>query len=172
MNNLRQIKDKIVAKIMLMFPGLLHSWAKKGDFITHEDSPFTPLAKPLSQCRLALVTTGGVHHMDQKPFDMIDPQGDPTFREIHATAAPENLTITHNYYDHGDAEKDINIVLPLQRVQDLVNTGEIGSVNSRHVSFMGHITGPHITTLVNETAPQVAAMLKNDGVDIVILTPT
>lgn len=172
MNTLRQFKDRLVAKIMLMFPGLLHSWAEKGDFITHDESPFAPLNKPLSQCRVALVTTGGVHLRNQVPFDMIDPEGDPSFREIPATSEQKDLTITHNYYDHSDADKDINIVLPIMRLREMADTGEIESVNTRHFSFMGHIIGPHINTLVHETAPQVAAMLKDDQVDIVILTPT
>jgi D-proline reductase (dithiol) PrdB len=49
--------------------------------------------------------------------------------------------------------------------------GEIGAVNDRHFSFMGHIKGNHIDTLLNETAPRVAKMLKEDGVDVAILTP-
>jgi hypothetical protein len=63
-----------------------------------------------------LITTGGVHLKSQKPFDMKDPKGGSAFREIPAGALPENLIITHNYYDHGDADKDINIVIPIERV--------------------------------------------------------
>jgi len=36
---------------------------------------------------------------------------------------------------------------------------------------MGHIQGSHINALMDETAPQVAAMLKQDRVDAVLLTP-
>jgi D-proline reductase (dithiol) PrdB len=117
------------------------------------------------------VTTGGVHLKSQKPFDMKDPSGDPTFREIPADARPADLTITHNYYDHADADKDINVVFPIERVQELKQSNEIGDVNYRHFSFMGHIMHHHIKTLMKETAPSVAAALKSDEVDIVILTP-
>lgn len=172
MNTLRQIKDKMVAKIMLMFPGLLHSWAKKATFITHENTPFQPLTKALPDCRVALVTTGGVHVNNQTPFNMNDPEGDPSFREIPSSVDPKDLAITHNYYDHGDADQDINIVLPIDRMKELVATKEIKSIAPRYFSFMGHITGHHIDTLINDTAPAVAGMLKDDGVDIVILTPT
>ena len=129
------------------------------------------MTMPASQCRLALVTTGGVHLRSQSPFNMQDPSGDPTFREIPADISPENLTITHAYYDHSDADQDINIVLPIERVLDLKKLGEIGDVNRRHFSFMGHITNHHVNTLMRDTAPQVASALKADGVDIVILTP-
>jgi D-proline reductase (dithiol) PrdB len=102
---------------------------------------------------------------------MVDPDGDPTFREIPSNAAIHDLAITHNYYDHTDADKDINIVFPIERVQELKSTGDIGDVNHRHFSFMGHIRGRHIDTLINDTATNVARILKNDSVDIVILTP-
>ncbi len=102
---------------------------------------------------------------------MSDPAGDPTFREIPAASALADLTITHNYYDHADADKDINIILPVERAIDLEKTGEIGNVNHRHFSFMGHITGPHMDRLIKKTAPGVVSLLKADNVDIVILTP-
>ena len=102
---------------------------------------------------------------------MKDPSGDPSFREIPADTPPDNLSITHNYYDHKDAEKDINILFPIQLIQLLKQSGEIGAVNVRHFSFMGHIIGHHIDTLFNEKAPRVARILKQDGVDVAILTP-
>lgn len=102
---------------------------------------------------------------------MTDASGDPTFREIPADIRPSDLAITHDYYDHKDAERDINIMLPVERVKDLEKSGDIGAVNRRHFSFMGHITAPHIDILTNETAPEAASILKSDSVDIVILTP-
>jgi D-proline reductase (dithiol) PrdB len=49
--------------------------------------------------------------------------------------------------------------------------GCIGSTAKRHMSFMGHIDGPHIRTLIRKTAPAAADLLKRDGVDAVVLTP-
>jgi D-proline reductase (dithiol) PrdB len=135
------------------------------------DSPWTQFDSDISKCRLALVTTSGVHLKSQTPFDMKDPAGDPTFREIPADTLPADLIITHNYYDHADADKDVNIVFPIERVHELKRSGEIGAVNHRHFSFMGHIMHHHIKTLLKETAPCVAKALKSDNVDAVILTP-
>lgn len=118
-----------------------------------------------------MITTGGIHLDSQAPFNMRDPAGDPSFREIPADTPPDHLVITHNYYDHSDAQRDINIVFPLEGVQLLKQSREIGDVNHRHFSFMGHITNHHVQTLINDTAPRVVAALKEDGVDIVILTP-
>jgi D-proline reductase (dithiol) PrdB len=102
---------------------------------------------------------------------MTDPAGDPTFREIPADTSVSDMVITHNYYDHSGADKDLNIVLPIQRVVDLEKAGDIRDVNHRHFSFMGHILHHHIDTLIEKTAPQVARELKSDNVDIAILTP-
>jgi D-proline reductase (dithiol) PrdB len=157
--------------LLRKFPLLFNKWVQSTRFIEFTDSPWTQLDSDISRCRLALITTGGVHLRSQTPFNMADPAGDPTFREIPANTSPNDLSITHNYYDHADADKDINIVLPIERVQDLKKFGEIGDINARHFSFMGHIKQHHIDTLVNNTAPKVAEALSLDGVDIAILTP-
>ena len=168
---MKQIKNKIFGRIFTRYPALVNLWARHSKFIEFSDSPWTPLTKAIHQCRLSLVTTGGVHLRSQHPFDMNDPNGDPTFREISADTSPTDLDITHDYYDHKDADRDVNVVFPVERVLELKNTGEIGDVNHRHFSFMGHIKDPHISTLLNDTAPKVASALKTDGVDIAILSP-
>ncbi len=169
--NFRQAKDKVIARLLTRYPFLLNKWAQRADIIQYRHSPWTPLRKSIVQSRLALITTAGVHLKSQPQFDMRDPAGDPSFREIPADISISDLTITHNYYDHSDADKDVNIVFPIERVKDLERAGEIGFTNHRYFSFMGHITALHKETLINETAPWVAAELKTDGVDIAILTP-
>jgi D-proline reductase (dithiol) PrdB len=167
----RKTRDQLIARVLTQYPSLFHRWAKGADTIQFKHSPWTKLSKGISHSRLSLITTGGVHLRSQPTFDMRDPAGDPSFREIPADISVRDLTITHNYYDHSDADKDVNIVFPIERIKDLERSGDIGQTNHRHFSFMGHITGHHKETLINETAPRVAAELKKDGVDIAILTP-
>jgi D-proline reductase (dithiol) PrdB len=167
MNSIRKIKDRLLAKLFTRYPLLVKRWVKRASFIEFRDSPWTDLKKDISKCRLALVTTGGVHLKEQTPFNMDDPEGDYSFREIPRDVVTDNLMITHNYYDHKDAEKDINIILPVERLKELKQHGEIGDIATRHFSFMGHITGSHIDALVKTTAPKVAELLIADGVDIV-----
>jgi D-proline reductase (dithiol) PrdB len=164
-------KDRAIAKIFTRFPALVERWAKSHDFIINVDTPWVPLRKDPKGSRIALVTTAGVHLRSQSPFDMEDREGDPTFRVIPAVKCIEDLMITHNYYDHQDADQDINIVLPMDRLRELEAEGAIGGIAPRHFSFMGHISGRHIDTLVNRTGPEVARMLKTDGVEAVFLTP-
>jgi D-proline reductase (dithiol) PrdB len=164
-------KDRSIARIFIRFPALVERWAKSHDFIINVDSPWAPLRKDPKNSRIALVTTAGVHLRSQPPFDMEDREGDPTFREIPAETPIGDLMITHNYYDHQDADQDINVVLPMDRLRELEAEGAIGGIAPRHFSFMGHISGRHIDTLVNRTGPEVARMLKTDGVEAVFLTP-
>ena len=129
--------------------------------------PFALAKKPLSESRLALVTTGGVHLPGQPRFDIDDPSGDVSYREIPAGAS--DLTWAHAYY-RPDEGSDLDAVFPLWTLRGLVEDGAVGELNRRHFSFMGaiHDLGP----LEEETAPEVAGKLAEDGADAVLLTPS
>jgi len=118
-----------------------------------------------------MVTTSGVHHNTQEPFDMQDSDGDPSFRTINGETISSSYKITHDYYDHSDAEKDLNIIFPLDRLRELEQEGVIGQLADSHYSFMGHIDGRHIATLITQSAQKVVEKLKHDDVDVVLLTP-
>lgn len=167
-----RIKNRLIAKVITRFPRLAEGFITAyKPWESGEAIPWTPPGKPLSACKLALVTTSGVHHPDQEPFDMQDSAGDPSFRAIDGATIGADYRITHDYYDHGDAEKDLNIVLPLDRLRELQQEGVIGRLADTHYSFMGHIDGRHIATLIGRTARQVAEKLRQSGVDVVLLTP-
>jgi D-proline reductase (dithiol) PrdB len=129
--------------------------------------PFVRPKKPLDECRLALVTTGGVHLPDQLRFDIDDPSGDCSYREIPAGAA--DLTWTHAYY-RPDEGTDLDSVFSLWTLRELEREGVVGKLGPRHFSFMGAIHDPE--PLVRETAPEVAGKLAEDGVEAVLLTPS
>lgn len=129
--------------------------------------PFVRPTKPLRQSRIALVTTGGVHLPEQPRFDIDDPAGDCSYREIPSGA--RELTWTHAYH-RPDEGSDLDAVFPLWTLPGLVEEGLVGSLNHRHFSFMGaiHETAP----LSEKTAPEVAGKLVEDGADAVLLTPS
>jgi D-proline reductase (dithiol) PrdB len=168
---LHRLHNQLFAFFFSRFPSLTERWLKKQRLDDYGPPPWTPLTKPLSQCRIALVTTAGAHLKQDAPFDMEDKEGDPTYRVIPSDAEQSVLCITHDYYDHRDADKDINIVLPLERLRELTEEHIIGEVAPVHYSFMGHIDGRHIPRLLAETAPEVARRLQREQVDAVILTP-
>lgn len=131
----------------------------------------TPLHKPLSECRVALVTTAGLSLPDQPPFNESNRMGDTTFREIPGDISPQLLEMHQRSwaFDHTGVLRDRNLAFPLDRLRELRDISEIGSIAPRHYSFMGSIAGPR--RLINETAPEVARGLAADHVDVVLLTP-
>ena len=177
--SLRRWKDRMVARLLTRYPGLVKRWAGGRDFSAEMAgwragpgfTPWTPLAKPVRECKVALVTTGGVHLKTQEPFDMENPDGDPTFREIPGGAARDALTITHDYYDHRGADVDLNVVFPLERLKELADEGAIGGVSPVHLSFMGHIDAELVERLVEETAPAAARRLREAGAEVALLAP-
>ena len=168
---LTRLKHKTLARLAAIFPFLGRKLAAGYDPPTNRDIPWTPVKRPLAESKIALVTTAGIHHPDQQPFDMADPRGDPQPRRLNSATIVTAYTITHDYYDHRDADKDLNVVLPLARLAEMQRAGLIGAVADHHYSFMGHITGPHIDTLVRDQAPAIAARLLAERVDVVVLTP-
>jgi len=166
-----RLKNKLIAKVITRYPSLAKRLIDSYDPWESEDIPWTPVKKSLAESKVAIVTTAGVHHKGQNPFDMEDPDGDPSYRIIDLQKTLSSLMITHDYYDHFDADRDINVVFPVQRLQEFEKERIIGSVANIHYGFMGHITGEHILTLISSAAPEVAERLKEDNVDAVLLTP-
>ena len=129
---------------------------------------WTPLSKPLRDCSVALLSTAGVHLKTQEPFAVFAEQGDWTFRRIPADTNTADLTVTHTHYDTRDALRDINTVFPLDRLRELEADGVIGRIAPMHYGFMGFIPDPR--QLARETAPEVAAELRRNAVDVALLT--
>jgi D-proline reductase (dithiol) PrdB len=118
-----------------------------------------------------VVTSAGLVQPGQEPFDDSIRGGDYSFREIPADTDVSALIDTHrsDLYDHSGFRQDPNLVFPLDRLRELVGSGRIGSLNRRHLSFMGSITAPG--RLVKKTAPLAVPKLVEDGVDIALLLP-
>ena len=172
MSRLLRLKNRGLAALATAFPSLGERFAAGYRAERQDDVvPWVAVKRPLAGSTVALVTTAGVHHRDQLPYDMHDPDGDPSFRELDFGLPLDSLMITHDYYDHTDADRDLNVVLPVERLRELAAAGEIGAVARLGYGFMGHITGRHLETLKHRTAPEVAARLKQARVDAVLLAP-
>ena len=163
--------NTIIAKIIPRFPSLSKKFTASYEPWKSLDIPWTPVITALENSKVAVVTTAGVHHKDQEPFNMKDRDGDPSYRIIDITRPLSSVMITHDYYDHSDADRDINIVFPVERLKEFEKAGFIGHIADYHYGFMGHITGKHVLTLIEKSAPEVADRLKKDNVNIVLLTP-
>ena len=160
MPRLEQLSE-VQRQVLLSFPCLEHATA-----------PWTSLRKELSRSTLALVTTAGLHLLGDKPF-ISDPKGgDASYRVIPSSARAADILQSHVSigFDHTAIYRDINITFPIDRVRELVQQGVIGSLSEHYYSFMGALRNPR--RMIDETGPEVARRLQEEGVDVVLITPT
>jgi Glycine/sarcosine/betaine reductase selenoprotein B (GRDB) len=106
--------------------------------------PWTPLTKPLSRCRVALVSSAGIARHDQPPFDQDLERRDPwwsdqSWRPIPLDTSEADVAIYHLHIDPRFGHQDLDCVLPLRRLQELAADGLVGQVAATHYSFMGYI---------------------------------
>lgn len=139
-------------------------------FVVNEDCPWTPLEKPLAECRLAMLSTAGLYLPgEQPPFRAEDYEGDWTFRELPTDVAPEQFAIAHDHYDHAWAEQDRNCVYPLQRLRELQAEGFIGEIAATHYSISGYCTRADL--VAEHTALEIAKHAAQSGVDVLLHIP-
>jgi D-proline reductase (dithiol) PrdB len=122
--------------------------------------------KPLSDMRIALITTAGLHFRDEEAFQF----SDATFRPIPNDEDAGNLVMSHSSanFDRSGFQEDVNLVFPLDRFKELVADNTIGSLATVHYSFMGAGLLPEV---YEKTVRALAKLLKQDSVDAVFITP-
>jgi len=135
----------------------------------NDTAPWHPLSKPLRECRVTMLTSGGISLCSSAGFDPMA-RNDHRLDPIPATASSSDFQIHDAYYDHSDADRDLNCQFPIDRLRELVNAGEIGSLAPRFWSgFMGRIYNR--SKVLEESAPAFAAELHRDEVDLLIAVP-
>ena len=137
--------------------------------ISRKCVPFTPFDGELKRATVALITAGGVHLKDQEPFNIADELGDLSFRIIQPDVDASELMVTHHHYDHRDADRDINVVFPIDILRELKAEGVIGDVARKHIGYMGYTM--QLKAMYEGTAPQIANEIdRGSRADIVVLT--
>lgn len=121
--------------------------------------------KPLKDMKIAIATAAGVHLKSDKRFNLA---GDSTFRKIPGNTPSSELMVSHGGYDNSDVNKDINCMFPIDRVRELVEEGLIKEIAPTLIGFMGG--GGDQQKFREETGPAIAKILKDEGVDGVIMT--
>ena len=121
---------------------------------------------PLSERRVAIVTSAGLHRVGDPPFSTVD----LSYRVIPGTTPARELTMTHSsiHFDRTGFREDTNVVFPIDRLQELSSEGAIGSVADYHYSLMGAGWPP---AAIEPTMRELAARLREDRVDAVCLAP-
>jgi hypothetical protein len=124
------------------------------------------IGKPLSQSRVALLSSAALRLADQKPFT---PREDRTYRLIPSDPAAGDIIIDHHSGIGRVPREDPEIVFPRSALAGLVKAGVIGALSAFHISFMGGLRCH--TEIENQIAPAIAGDLKHLEVDLALLVP-
>jgi len=121
---------------------------------------------PLAESTIALVTSAALHRRDDRPFRF----GDQGYRLIPNDTDPADLVQTHVSvnFDRTHYQRDVNVVLPLDRLRELVEAGEVGAVSEWHYSVLGANPNP---SRLRDAARDMAQRMRDSGVDCAMLTP-
>ncbi len=154
--------SEVQRRMLQMFPCMERS-----------DSPWTPVRKPLSESRVAMVTSAGLHLRGDKPFVTdLNGGGDSSYRTLPRSAPAADIIQSHVSigFDHTGIYRDINVTYPVDRLEELREQGVIGSLADNYYSYMGALRDTE--KVYNDTGPEVARKMLEEGVDVVLLTPT
>lgn len=138
-----------------------YRWAERT-----EPPPWAPIDKPLAECRIALIGSGGVYRRGQIAFTTKD---DTSIRVIGTDTPTSELRTAHFAYDQTDARVDANCVFPLDRLRELAADGVIGGVTDEAFAFMGGVYSTR--RLESETVPLLVERCAAQEPDLVLLVP-
>ncbi len=128
--------------------------------------PLTPLRKPVSESKLALIASGGIYALGQIAFHFKD---DLSFREIDINTPQQALRATHFAYDLAPVRRDPNTVFPVAPLKAQVAEGRLGSLSERAYTFMGGIYSARKVRDI--LAPAIVHRLLKDQADLALLVP-
>ena len=134
------------------------------DCATFDSRPWVT-GPALARRRLAMVSTAGLAHRDDRPF----PAGAADFRAIPSDTDPSDILMSHVSvnYDRTGYQQDINVAFPIDRLAEMTAAGAIGSIGPTHYSVMG-ATDP---LAMADAAREMADQMKRDAVDTALLVP-
>jgi D-proline reductase (dithiol) PrdB len=135
----------------------------------HDAVPLAPLRKALAAVRLGFVSSAGVQPAGSLPFDVAHPIGDFSFRRVPSNSRPADLEIHQLKYPTADAKRDINVIYPIERLQELVADGKLGSLAPNFYSFIGYSMDP--ARFEREFAEELASAVESEEPDLVLLAP-
>lgn len=130
----------------------------------NHEAPWTPLPKPIKDCRLALLSSGGLYLPDQPSFH----DNDASYRRIPRDADVDTLRVYHHAYRDDDVDRDPNCVFPLDRLRELAAAGVIGELADFALTFL---TLYSERREVGERAPRIVAELQEMAVEAALLVP-
>src|SRR5512139_4126440 len=168
-------QEKKVDGFRFLPPGL-KAWVRT--FIPDEDFkgyiPWTPMAKPLSQTTIALVTSAGISLKTDPPFDMEREKreaiwGDRSYRAIPRGTTEKDIEVNHLHINTNYIKRDINVILPLARMEEFEREKIIGRLALTSYSFYGFQW--QNTDFLKEAIEPISKKMKLEDVGAVLMTP-
>lgn len=157
----KQLRPGLWATVNERYPGAMIT---KSDFI-----PLAKLKKSLSESLLTFVSTAGVQPKDSMPFDTVHPIGDYTFRRVPSDSKPEDLEIHQLKYPTSGAKRDLNVIFPIERLQELEEEKIIGKLAPNFFSFIGY--NMDAERLERTLAETIADAVEAEKPDACLLAP-
>lgn len=148
----------------------------------YPDGPFSAPKKPLTESRLALLTSSGhfPHDDDPEPFGVVGMTQEeaeeriseflkvaPDLSRVPVSFTSEQLRVRHGGYDVTSAALDHNVAFPIDILRDLESEGVVGELHPYAYSFVGAASQGRLLKEI----PAWAAMLDEAEVDVVLLVP-
>ena len=126
-------------------------------------------SKPLSQAKVAIVTTAGLHRENMPGFEI----GDSDFHYETLARHIRDLQLGHHSVngDRGGFAADFNVVYPIDRLEELAIAGVIGAVAENHYAFAGNQSAT-VSEIRLDSGPHCAGKMLAENVDVVLLTGT
>lgn len=137
--------------------------------IKDELIPLAKLSKPLSDARLTFVSTSGVQPRGSVPFDTVHPVGDYSFRCVPSDSKVEDLEIHQLKYPTSGANRDLNVIFPIERLRELVAERFIGGLTENFFTFIGY--NMDAERLERTLAEDIASAVEAEKPDVVLLAP-
>ena len=143
---------------------VIKAGAASAEAPTFEQTAFVH-PKPLRESKVAIVTSASLHHADDDDFAPVD----AGYRVIHADR--RDIVVGHwsPNFDQSGVSADLNVVFPIDRLDEMAADGTIGAVSDVHLAYAGNQFD--LSAIRLDGGPAGAALLKEHEVDVVLLTP-
>jgi D-proline reductase (dithiol) PrdB len=128
--------------------------------------PWAAIERPLAECRITLIGSGGIYRRGQLAFHTRD---DTSVRVVPSDVDTAELRTAHFAYDQSDARADPNCIFPLDRLRELADEGVIGGLSDEAYGFMGGVYSTR--RLESVTVPLLVERCRAQEPDLVLLVP-
>jgi hypothetical protein len=146
---------------------------KTYNYAHNEEIPFAPLKKPLSQCRVTLVTTASFVRLNEDGLPLEEP-GLIGTNELEVFTIPsdwpdDRILCTSQDHDRYQTDMaDVNAYFPVARMREFLEGGVFGSLSRNYYRTLPNYSHRKTTEV---DGPEILRQCREDRVDAALLTP-